>query len=373
MSLNYNIIVFLLLITAIYQVTQDKPVHKGIYNFIVALMMGTAGLAYAISPDWLAYWRAFEFTAEVDFSEIDYISEMYDMEIGYIFLNKLVSSVGLGYASFTLLIAIIALYLKSRIFYKYGGYAFLSLLMYFIPTYLFEEHVHVRQGMANAIMLSSIPFIIERKFFKFLFLYVLAFLFHKAVVLFLFAYWIVKIKFNNTLIITLVGLAIIANLTGLTYIVDSIAQFLPFGVAETYNDYASELSSEGGVLGDIVKIIIVIILLLVNKKVCEKDELFPYFRNLYVFGVIIYFFFGGGIFAARLPGFFTVYVVIVIPRMIYALREETSLRNFLFIGFTCYTILLYSNFYRNWGDRSGFGNYQTVFRENAVYGFIQEE
>ncbi|MET3731820.1 EpsG family protein [Moheibacter stercoris] len=373
MSFIYNLIAILLIGSTIYQVVNDTPTNKNWFKTIIVMMMFTAGLAYAISPDWLAYWNAFEGAAQTDFSDMEYIIIMFDMEPGYIYLNKIVSTVGLGYASFTLLIAIIALTLKGKMFYKYSPYAFMTLMMYFIPTYLFEEHVHVRQGLANAIMLCSIPYIIERKLFKFLLVFALAFMFHKAVVLFIFAYWIVKIKFNNTLIIVLVSVAIISNLVGLNMIIDSIAQFLPFGVAETYNDYASELSSEGGVLGDIVKIITVAIILIFNKQVSEKDELFSYFRNIYIFGVITYFFFGGGIFAARLPGFFTVYIIFVIPRMVYALRENTSVKNFLFIGFTVYSILLYGNFYRNWGDRSGFGNYNSVLSENARYGFLYEE
>lgn len=373
MSFIYNLIVILLVCSTIYSVSNDKPTNKSWFWFIVIMMMGTAGFAYALSPDWVAYWNAFEGTAQTDFTDLEYISTMFDMEMGYISLNKIVSSLGLGYASFTLIIAIIALTLKGRIIYKYGGYPFMCLMMYFIPTYLFEEHVHVRQGLANAIMLCSIPYIIERKFIKFLLIFILAFLFHKAVVLFIFAYWIVKIKFNNTAIIIIVAAAIISNLVGLSMIIDSVAQFLPFGVAETYNDYASELSSEGGTLGDIVKIITVGIILIFNKQVSEKDELFSYFRNLYIFGVVIYFFFGGGIFAARLPGFFTIYIIFVVPRMVYALWDSKSFKNFIFIGFTLYTMLLYINFYRNWGDRSGFGNYKTSFTEWAVYGFLLDK
>src|SRR5690606_4378586 len=127
--------------------------------------------------------------------------------------------------------------------------------------------------LANAIMFFSIPFIIERKFWKFFLCFVLAFLFHKAVVAFLLAYWIVKIKFNSVTILLIVGLALIANLIGLSTAIDGIMQFMPFGVAETYNDYANELS-DGGELGDIVKILTVLAIVMFNKTVSEKDPLF---------------------------------------------------------------------------------------------------
>lgn len=372
MSFIYNLIVILLLVSTIYQVRNDKDANRKWFNFIVILMMGAAGFAYGISPDWVAYWNAFEGIAQIGWGDLGEFAEMVDMEMGYVVLNKLVSTAGLGYASFTLIIAIIALWLKSGIIYKYGGYAFLSLLMYFIPTYLFEEHVHVRQGLANAIMFFSIPFIIERKFWKFFMCFVLAFLFHKAVVAFILAYWIVKIRFNNLTILLIVGLAVIANLVGLSTAIDGIMQFMPFGVAETYNDYANELS-EGGELGDIVKILTVLAIVMFNKIVSEKDPLFAYFRNIYLFGVVIYFFFGNGIFAARLPGFFTVYIIFVVPRMVKALEDNKLYKNIVYIAFTTYTLLLYINFYNRWGDRSGFGDYTSSFNNWVPYTFFEKK
>ncbi|MBA5628385.1 EpsG family protein [Moheibacter lacus] len=370
MSFIYNLIVILLLGSTIYQVRKDEDANRRWFNMIVILMMGAAGLAYGISPDWVAYWNAFEGIAQSSWAELPIFSEMVDMEMGYVVLNKLVNTIGLGYASFTLIIAIIALWLKSGIIYKYGGYAFMSLLMYFIPTYLFEEHVHVRQGLANAIMFFSIPFIIERKFWKFFMCFVLAFLFHKAVLAFLLAYWIVKIKFNSLTIVLLVVAAVLANVTGLSGAIDGIMQFMPFGVAETYNDYANELSSDGGVLGDIVKILTVLAIVVFNKSVTENDPLFIYFRNIYLFGVVIYFFFGNGIFAARLPGFFTVYIIFVVPRMVKALQDNKLYKNIVYIAFTTYTLLLYINFYNNWGSRSGFGNYTSSLNTWVPYGFL---
>ncbi len=371
MSFIYNLLMALILISSIYEISTDKTPNRRWFNAIIILMMLTAGLAYGLSPDWIAYWNAFEGAAQKGVLELSALGEMVDMEYGYILLNKIVSSLGLGYASFTLIIAVIALTLKSVTIYKYGGYVFMALLIYFIPIYFFEEHVHVRQGLANAIMIFSIRYIIERKFWKFFLCFIVAFLFHKAVVAFLLAYWIVKIRFNNTTIILIVTGAVIANYSGLSGQIDGLMQFMPFGVAETYNDYRNELMDRG-ILGDVVKIITVLVIIFFNKKVTEKDEIFSVFRNLYIFGVVIYFFFGQGIFAARLPVFYTVYIVFVVPRMVKALRDDPVFKNILYIGFTAYTILLYVNFYNNWGDKSGFGNYTTSLNKWVPYGFFQK-
>ena len=371
MSLIYNLIVALILISSLYEVVTNSEPNKLWFKSIIVLMILTAGLTYGLSPDWVAYWNAFEGTIGSSFSEIKEWVEIMDMEVGYMYLNKVVSMFGFGYATFTLLIAAIALTLKSISIYRYGGYVFMALLMYCIPTFFFEEHVHVRQGLANAIMIFSIKYVIERKLWKFLVCFVVAFFFHKAVVAFLFAYWIVKIRFNNYIIIGLVTASVVANLVGFSEAIDGLMRFLPFGVGESYADYANEFS-EKSVLGDVVKVLTVIAILMFNNAVVKKDPLFAYFRNLYLFGVVIYFFFGNGIFAARLPSFFTIYIIFVIPRMVMALRDNSFAKSLVYTLFTIYTIALYINFYNVWGDKSGFGNYRTVFHQDSVYGFFQD-
>ena len=372
MSFIYNLIFVLLLGSSVYEMYSGEKANKTWFFAMVALMAVTAGIAYGVSPDWVAYWNAFEGTGVTSFAELGDLAEKVDMEYGYILLNKLVSSVGLGYAAFTLLIAILAMTLKSVTIYKYGGYVFMALLMYYVPVYLFEENVHVRQGLADAVMIYSVRYIIDRKVFHFLLCFVIAFLFHKAVVAFIFAYWVVKIRFNNMTIVLIVVAAVVANIAGLTTAIDGIVQLMPFGVAETYNDYANEFS-EGGLLGDIVKILTVGAIVLFNNQANENDEYYPYFRNIYLLGVVLYFFFGKGIFAARLPVFYTVYLIFLVPRMIKALQHNDVFKNTVYVAFMTYTLLLYVNFYYNWGDRSGFGNYTTVFNKWVPYSFIQRE
>lgn len=372
MSFIYTFILVLILLTSIYEMYGgQKPSREWFYT-IVAVMALTSGFAYAISPDWIPYWNAFEGASLIDIAEIPALAESMDMEIGYIFLNKFVSLFGLGYASFTVIISFIALYLKSTTIYKYSGYVFLGLLMYMVPAYFFEEHVHVRQGLASAITVFSVRYIVERKLYYFLICFVIAFLFHKAAVVFLLAYWIATLKFNNTMVGGIVLVAIIANYTGLSAAIDGLMQFMPFGVAETYNDYANA-TVVGSILGDIVKVLTVIAILLFNTKATKNDPHFAYFRNIYLFGVVLYFFFGRGIFAARLPGFYTIFIIFLVPRMIMALKDNTTFRNFVYVSFTTYTILLYVNFYVTWGDKSGFGNYTSVFNEWVPYSFFEKK
>lgn len=372
MSFIYNFIIVLIVFSSLYEMYGNSKISKTWFFSIVGLMAMVAGLAYAISPDWIPYWNAFEGTSIISWTELNELAKKMDMEIGYIFLNKVVSSLGLGYASFLIIAASIGLYLKTSTIYKYGGFVFFSLLLYTIPSFFTEEHIHLRQGLANAVTIYSVRFIIERKLYKFLLCFIIAFLFHKASVAFLLAYWIVKIRFNNVLVISVVSAAVVGNITGLSTQIDGLMQFMPFGVAETYNDYASE-QTEGSILGDIVKILIVSTILIFNKTATENDPYYAYFRNLYLFGVIIYFFFGRGIFAARLPNFYLIHVIFLVPRLIMALRENYNFRNLVYVAFLAYAMTLYFHFYNLWGDRSGFGNYITSLNEWVPYSFFQNK
>lgn len=139
MSFIYNLLLFLILVSSIYEFNTNIEPNKSWYKTIVVLMIFTAGLAYGISPDWVAYWRAFEDVSETPISQLKELSEYWDMEVGYIYLNKLVSFIGLGYGAFTLLLAAIALSLKTMTIFRYGGYVFLALLMYMVPTYFLKN------------------------------------------------------------------------------------------------------------------------------------------------------------------------------------------------------------------------------------------
>lgn len=371
MSFIYNFILFIILISAIYEFNQNKYVEKSWFFPIIVLMAIVAGLAYAISPDWIPYWNAFEGAATVSWSELGDLSERMDMEIGYIYLNKIVSALGLGYASFLLIFVAISLYLKSVTIYEYGGFVFLSLLLYITPAYFVEEHVHIRQGMANAITLYSIRYIINRKMYAFLICIAIAFLFHKSCIAFILAYWVVKIKFKPVTILIFIASSLLVNFSGLSNVINAVMEIMPLGIGETYNDYANE-SVESSWTGEVVKIIIVTTILIFNNKATENDPYFPYFRNLYLVGVFMYFFFGGGIFAVRLPNYYLITVIFLIPRMVIAVRENLNYKNIIFIGFTLYALALYVHFYNNWGHKTGFGNYQTSLNKWVPYDFFQK-
>lgn len=367
MSLIYYLIFFLLVATSYFEFSKNEKGSKQWYYIIVIIMMFTAGLGYGLSPDWIAYFQTFNLLSNIDWSELDHFAEMASMEKGYLSLNKILGDIGFDFGMLTLIMAIGALTLKTSTFFKYGGLPFLVLFIYAMPNFMFEEHVHIRQGMANAIAIFSVRYIIDRNIWKFLLCLGIGYQFHESIIVFSLAYWIGIMKFNELTIGWLVTIAIIGNYTGLNSIIEVIMQFMPIG-QDKFDDYQSQLYAESDVaIGDIVKILSVLSIMIYNKYAID-DRLYCIFRNLFIFGVLLYFFLGKGIFGVRLPGFYLVFLGLTLGRMLYNFNGDEFKRRLIYFSFIFYTILLIFWFQVKQGHKSNFANYRTFFTNGAAYG-----
>ena len=298
MSLIYYFIFSLLVITSYFEFFYSKKTSIIWYYSIVCIMILTAGLGYALSPDWLAYFDTFRMLEEIDWSGFNRFAEFSGMEKGYLALNKILVDFGFDFGFLTLIIASSSLILKTSTFYKYGGYPVLVLFIYAMPNFFFEEHVHIRQGLATAIAVFSVRYIINRNLWKFLLCIVIGYKFHEGIIVFILAYWIAKIKFNEIFIGWLVTIAIIGNYTGLNSIIEVIMQIMPIG-QDKFESYQSQLYSESDIaIGDLVKILSVMMIIVYNRYAVH-DRLYCVFRNLFLMGVLLYFFLGKGITSAK--------------------------------------------------------------------------
>ncbi|MBF0597460.1 EpsG family protein [Faecalibacter rhinopitheci] len=367
MSFIYYLIFTLLVITSFLEFSKGEKTSKQWYKIIVVIMMLTAGLGYGLSPDWIAYFRAFRDIDIIDWNDLKRYSDYQSMEIGYIVFNKIYNDIGFGFGMLSLTLVIISLYLKSLTIYKYTGLPALALFMYAIPTFMFEEHVHIRQGMACAITLYSIKYIIDKKLLKFILCIVIAYQFHESCIVFILAYWIVRVKFNQLLMGWIVTVAILGNYLGLTSIIEVIMEFMPFG-QEKFADYQSDLDTESAIaVGDIVKVLTTMSIIIYNKY-AEHDKLYCMFRNLLLMGIVLYFFLGKGIFGIRLPGYYLVFLGLTVSRLVYIFSGDQLKRNLLYYSFVFYTIFLIFWFQYKQGHKSNFANYKTFFSNESIYG-----
>lgn len=367
MSLIYLLIFWSLLISTAYEFFKDKVLSEKWYYSIVVTMILTASLSYAVSPDWLAYLKAFRQLGDVDWLYIKAYGDYTGMEHGYLYLNKLIYSLGFDFGMVSIVVVSISLFLKAITIHKYGGYVFLALFMYMGSTYLFEEHVHIRQGLANAISFYSIRYILDKKLWKFLLCIVIAYQFHESVIVFVLAYWIANVKVGPLFIGWIVCLTIVGSFAGMNVVIDGIMNFMPFG-QDKFEAYESALYATGDIaVGDFVKVGTILVIVLFDKY-ASHDRYYCAFRNLFVTGVLLYFFLGKGIFGIRLPNYYLVFIGLVASRMVYVFSGKRALKSLVFTSFWTYTMLLFFWFQIKQAHKSNFGDYKTIFNSSSIYG-----
>ena len=101
-------------------------------------------------------------------------------------------------------------------------------------------------------------------------------------------------------------------------------------------------------------------------------QIFCIFRNLFMMGVLLYFFLGKGIFGIRLPGFYLVFLGLTLGRMLYSFNGEFFKRKFIYLSFVSYTIILIFWFQIKQGHKSNFNNYRTFFVDESPYGLWKD-
>lgn len=160
--------------------------------FIAGLRVDTA--------DYKAYVNLFNWTPDI----IDIImNNQWDFfistreEIGYLLLNSLVKLFTDESSFLFLIVATISISLYYKCIKAYAIYPLISLLIYFSFIYCVKELAQIRQGIAIAIFLYSLRYLIDNNFKKFILCIWLASCFHLSIWAMIFIYPLRKIKINT--------------------------------------------------------------------------------------------------------------------------------------------------------------------------------
>lgn len=284
----------------------------------------------------------------------------------FVLINKIVFDLGFPFHILTFVMALIAITLKSTTIYKFSPLPALSMLLYFMPVFFFEDSGQMRQGVGIAICVFSYQYIVKRNLPMFLICVYLALGFHKTSIVFLPAYWLVKIPMNSRkILIALIVSLLLSPFEPYRLLGGFFDGIMPQDITGGYDAYLNDeiLGSELEFgLTDIVKIFFVITLLIYEKEGSKKIPYFEYVRNLAVFGMCLYYIFRGTrIFAIRLPGVYMFFFgMFVIPSIIYAVEDKA--KRLLISGYLLYLFLMYFNFSKANGRAGSFtaDRYQNV-------------
>ncbi|MCP5463699.1 MAG: EpsG family protein [Deltaproteobacteria bacterium] len=246
MMLTYYVVAFVLLLFCFLDAYAHSKYMQPAYLFIgfviLACMAGFRGFWFTDYGNYVGIYG--ETVHLYDFLYYGGNPPRIHGEFLYLFLNTLVKTFFDSSIPVFVIVAALAVGLNCVAFKKFSPYPLLSLLWYFSHLFLYKELIQIRAGLASAIVLCSVYFIVHKKPLQYTVAIILAFLFHVGAIIALPVYWVCKKDFGKKMLFfpLIVGFAL-----GLTSWLDSFlnlmgaANVLPQKLAwyqETYSDDA---------------------------------------------------------------------------------------------------------------------------------------
>lgn len=171
-------------------------------------------------PDILVYQSFYE----LSYNPYEYLGLTYDFEYGYYLLNKGLHVISNNFYFFIAVYSLIVVGANMIAIERYSCNIWLSVVLYLCSCY-FSLFI-LRQYLAIAICIFSIPYIINRKFLPFFCLTLLATLFHRSAIIWIVAYLISGYKLSKKSLI-----AFFACVMLLSFFLDKgiewLGQFIP--------------------------------------------------------------------------------------------------------------------------------------------------
>ncbi|MBR5665880.1 MAG: EpsG family protein [Bacteroidales bacterium] len=170
----------------------SQRIKERIFIFIsfVLLLLFHAFVDPSSMPDLPTYYDTFNELSQMSWMECIHLHNHY-MELGYRLFMKTVSLFSSSFTVFLFVYSIILLLVYYHIVKKYSPLVILSVLMFLLTSYNQSLFV-IRQHLAIAICLASIPFIINGKLIGFLISSMIAVSMHKTAIVFVPIYFLYR-------------------------------------------------------------------------------------------------------------------------------------------------------------------------------------
>ncbi len=321
--------------------TKELKKYKLLFFLFASMyLIAFAGLRKAgVGADDFSYYDMFMYEAPNLFewlfgSYVYDIKELY-MEPGYVLLNSFLRVFTDEYILLFLSVAFVSVGIASYNYHRYSKYVFLTLLLFFVHTYLYRDMNQIRAGVAAAIGLFLVAQIYNREHLKvFLTLFVMS-LFHIASVTLIFAYFLSFIKVTRKRVLLAYLFALILGVIGVSQVIINLVPGGGFLAMKLYSYTANTRYVSAVSLFDITNIknsmILFVIILFWNRL----EKVVPYFQTFvlfYLMAVVIRIaFWVFGVLAARISTFFGIVEVILIPYFIYLFRQKIFITSLIIL------------------------------------------
>lgn len=228
----FLLIILLFSFSFLNQINLEKRylIMQQVFVFVSFVLFG--GLRYKVGADWDAYETLFN-----GVSSIEEVVKSREEKL-YMMSNFLIKFIFDSYGFFVFIFFLVAFSLKFYVIKLYSKDVFLSLIIYIYGVLLIYDFNGIRQGMAMSFIMLSIPYMLERRFGKFIFLIVIACFFHISAIVFLPFYFLSRIEYSNKKLITIITLCILIAIPLRSIIQNSLFYQL-FMASESFSHYST--------------------------------------------------------------------------------------------------------------------------------------
>ena len=336
--------------------------RKGNLKYIIVaaiLMFCVLGLrdAYSVGNDSSSsYLHQFQRMEDKKWSELsgpfDWIRDLEeqtgreDKNAGLEYLMKLVyNSTDGDYQVFIILISFFVILANVHLVRKYSPNPLQSILYFFGLLYFTFHFSALKQSVAMVFVLYSFDAIVDRKLLKFLFLMVLASIFHYPALVFLPAYWICRMRLGRNYLILLAIIMI-----AVYFFRDNIVKLMNDAYYGDESDHTIATNARF-LMNKVIVMLIIIVAALVIRPPHSSDRVYCYLLALMGVATVIQTFAGYGNIFERLADYYFQFAFVFIPmvfedvklkRQYLSPRAQTMVRHvapYIFCAFAIWRFL----------------------------------
>lgn len=308
----FYIVFFILLLFVFIDISTFSSRQKHFFFLISYLLLTLFAGLRATSPDYDAYATVFKILGNNRIVNQDITIVANDP--GYMLLNRFISTFTSSPILLFLSVAMVSVGINLYSYRKYTPFFFTAVLLYFVHTYIGRELMQIRAGLACAICLYSIQFIINRQGWKFLLTILVATSFHLVAICFLWAYVLCSLKFSLRVWKVLIFVSIIIGLfCPLGQFIKMIPAMDLLERVQEYNEW-EEYNGSLGVFTNptVLKTLFITLLSMRFFNQLQRFHGFKVFFDLYAFSLCwLVCFSDYGIFCARIATVFSIVEVII--------------------------------------------------------------
>jgi hypothetical protein len=351
-----EVVIFVNILACIFAGLNSAKILKNglLISFIIIFVF--LALRYDYGNDYKMYRYFFEELNEGKYDSLGRAGEHF--EIGFVYVNKLFK-----YFGFTFFIAILSL-VNCIVIYnlikKYVPieYYWLAIFIYvFNPDFMLIHSSAIRQLMAILIVISSLKFLFEKKYFWFLSCIGLAALFHTSAIFMLILMPLIRfdvLKKNNVKIIVVILYALLILLSSFFGDLINVIVKSYFSRYEIYSDAEGEVNSG---LGFLIYFVLLVFLLISNKKMSVENRKMTSLTVtallLAILGIKIMMIF-------RLNMYLTVFSIVTFPLMVSYLKNKLFKMGVISLILVLY-LYAFSGFFKSEIYGEYFEEYHTIF------------